>query len=484
MMRTRFGYVATVTALGCLLWYAGCKSDSSSVTTPAAATQLAIVTQPSSSASAGATFAQQPSLQLRDATGKAVSQAAVVVTVAIATGGGTLGGTTTASTNASGVATFANLSITGTIGDRTLSFSAPSLTGATSGPITIAAGAATALTIITQPSSSAAAGGVLVQQPAVQLQDASGNAVGQSGVVVTAAIATGGGTLGGTLTATTNASGVATFTNLAISGAVGGRTLSFSAPSVTGVASGTITIVAGAATQLTITTQPSGSVAAGAVFAQQPVLQLRDASGNAVSQAGVVVTAAIATGGGTLGGTLTATTSATGVATFTNLSIVGAVGDRTLSFSAPSLTGATSATVTITVAITLPSLAGTWSGTWVDTRYSVQGTITNVVITQTATTISGTGTIDLTSLGLGMQSGTATGTISGNTITFTFTAAVIGSGSGTLNGTAGSGTGSVTAMNLGNFTFTGTASSTQITGSFNFTSPTGGLGTITVNKLP
>jgi len=35
------------------------------------------------------------------------------------------------------------------------------------------------------------------------------------------------------------------------------------------------------------------------------------------------VTAAIATGGGTLGGTLTATTIGTGVASFTNLAITG-----------------------------------------------------------------------------------------------------------------------------------------------------------------
>jgi len=84
-----------------------------------------------------------------------------------------------------------------------------------------------------------------------------------------------------------------------------------------------VTITAGAATQLTITTEPSASAASGVAFAQQPVLQLRDASGNAVSQSGVVVTAALASGAVTLGGTLTATTNASGVATFTNLMITG-----------------------------------------------------------------------------------------------------------------------------------------------------------------
>src|SRR5213076_1309582 len=126
----------------------------------------------------------------------------------------------------------------------------------------------------------------------------------------------------------------ASFTDLAISGATGDRTLSFSATGLTSVPSTAITITAGAASQLTVTTEPSSTAQSGVAFAQQPVVQVRGAAGNAVSRAGVRVTAAIATGRGTLGGTLTATTLGTGVASFTNLAISGAVGDRTLSFSA------------------------------------------------------------------------------------------------------------------------------------------------------
>src|SRR5439155_16464565 len=95
---------------------------------------------------------------------------------------------------------------------------------------------------------------------------------------------------------------------LTISGTAGDCTLSFSATGLTGVTSTAITVTAGAATKLTLTTQPSAAAQSGVAFAQQPVVQLRDASGNPVNQAGVVVTAAIATGSGTLGGTLTATT--------------------------------------------------------------------------------------------------------------------------------------------------------------------------------
>src|SRR5207237_434436 len=165
-------------------------------------------------------------------------------------------------------------------------------------------------------------------------RDASGNAVSQAQVTVTAAIATGAGTLGGTLTATTNGSGVASFTNLAITGTAGDRTLSFSATRLTADTSTTITLTAGAPTQASLPARPLGPAQRRAPFAQQPVVQLRDASGNAVREALPIVTAAIATGGGTLGGTLSAATNGSGVASFTNLAISGATGDRTLSFSA------------------------------------------------------------------------------------------------------------------------------------------------------
>src|SRR5207253_1010586 len=316
--------------------------------TAGAATQLTVTTQPSATAQSGVLFAQQPVIQLRDVSGNLVSQAGVTVTAAIATGSGTLGGTLTATTTGTGAASFTNLAITGAAGDRTQRIWATGGTGVTSGTITITAGAATQLTVTTEPSSTAQSGVLFAQQPVIQLRDVSGNLVSQAGVTVTAAMATGSGTLGGTLTATTTGTGAASFTNLAITGAAGDRTLSFSATGLTGVTSGTITITAGAATQLTVTTEPSATAQSGVLFAQQPVIQLRDVSGNLVSQAGVTVTAAIATGSGTLGGTLTASSPARRASDLTNLAITGAAGDRTLSFSATGLTGVTSGTITIT----------------------------------------------------------------------------------------------------------------------------------------
>ncbi|HEX8271168.1 MAG TPA: Ig-like domain-containing protein, partial [Longimicrobiaceae bacterium] len=338
--------LATTVGANTLTATAGALSTTFSATgTAAAASQLVVTTQPSGSVQSGTAFPQQPAVQLRDAFGNAVSQAGVTVTASIATGGGTLGGTTTASTDAGGVATFTNLSISGLVGDRTLSFSAAGLTAATSNTVSVTAGAASQLAVTTEPSATVQNGVAFPQQPTVQLRDAAGNPVGQAGVTVTAAIASGGGTLGGTTTATTDAGGAATFTDLSITGTLGSRTLRFSAAGLADTTSTAINVTAGAASQLAIATQPSDSVQSGIAFPRQPAVQLRDASGNPVGQAGVTVTAALASGGPALGGTTTATTDASGVATFTDLSITGTVGDRTLSFSASGLTSATSANV-------------------------------------------------------------------------------------------------------------------------------------------
>ena len=146
---------------------------------------------------------------------------------------------------------------------------------------------------------------------------------------------------------------------------------------VTGVAAGTATITArsagnaalfasigvtsiGGAAQLTFTTQPGGAVS-GAAFTTQPVLAIRDVSGNLVTSATNAVTAVISTGTGTLLGTATVNAVA-GIATFTNLRI-DVAGDKQLTFSATGLTSAVSSTFTVAAALStaqnVPATAGT-----------------------------------------------------------------------------------------------------------------------------
>src|SRR5205807_4769272 len=134
----------------------------------------------------------------------------------------------------------------------------------TSGTIALSAGTAAQLTITAQPAATAQAGVAFNPPPALQLRDASGNAVSQANVTVTAALASGptGATVTGA-TATTNASGVATFTGLTITGPVGSYAVGFSSGTLTGVTSGTIALSAGTAAQLTITAQPAATAQAG-----------------------------------------------------------------------------------------------------------------------------------------------------------------------------------------------------------------------------
>src|SRR5439155_1612314 len=101
-----------------------------------------------------------------------------------------------------------------------------------------------------------------------------------------------------------------------------------------------ITVNAGAASKLTIQTQPSPTATAGAPLAQQPVIRVEDSVGNFITtDNGRVITAARSAGAGTLQGTVTATT-VNGIATFANLSHNVAT-TITINFIASGLTGAT-----------------------------------------------------------------------------------------------------------------------------------------------
>lgn len=310
--------------------------------TAGTASQVTIIAQPPASVASGATFGTTPVVQLQDAGGNPVSTSGVNVTVSISSGSGTLNGTKTQPTNSSGQASFPGLSISGLAGQFTLDFDSGSLTGDTSTPITLTAGAASKLFLTTQPSGSAQSGVAFAQQPVVQVQDGAGNPVSQSGILVTASIATGGGTLQGTTTATTSSSGVATFTDLAISGAAGGRTLDFTTTGLTKATSNTITIGAGGATKLGFGGQPTNS-AAGAAISPAVTVLVQDASGNTVAGANNAVTIALLAnpGGSTLSGTLTVN-AVNGVATFSDLSLDKVGTGYTLNATATGLTGATS----------------------------------------------------------------------------------------------------------------------------------------------
>jgi hypothetical protein len=205
--------------------------------------------------------------------------------------------------------------------------------------------AATAAAITTQPAG-AGSGSVLGTQPVIRIVDSGGNTVTTSTVNVVASIASGTGTLSGTTTVAAS-SGIATFTDLVVTGTAGAFTLTFAPTSLTAATSNSLTITAGPAFKVAITRASVGTQRRTA-FTTQPQIIIRDASNNTVTASTDVVTATITSGvGGSLVGTTTATASS-GLATFTGLGVDGTIGTTyTITYTVTGLTVAT-ATVTLT----------------------------------------------------------------------------------------------------------------------------------------
>jgi hypothetical protein len=212
-----------------------CSGDNTNPT-PSDPTKLAIMTQPSSTAQNGQPLAAQPAVQVQDADGNSVPAASgATVTAALTGGSGTLGGTLTQPVDASGKATFTDLSLSGPSGTYQIQFSSTGLTSATSSNVVLDGGPPAHVTVTTQPTS-ALDKEVFdpTEQPVVTVTDAGGNVV--PNVLVTASIGSGTGTLQGRDTATTDANGVARFTDLGISG-TGSQTLAFTANQASGTSS-------------------------------------------------------------------------------------------------------------------------------------------------------------------------------------------------------------------------------------------------------
>jgi len=191
--------------------------------TPGTAARVAIRIQPAGAAS-GVPLSTQPVVEIQDVAGNLVTTSTATVTAIVATGGGIITGST--ATAVGGVATFAALTLSGVVGDRTLGFSAPGTTTATSAGLSLAPGTPARLAVRTQPAG-ATSGSPLQTQPIVEIRDGAGNLVTGSSLTVTAGIGNGDGILANATAAPSN--GVATFAGLAITGVPGERTLTFDA---------------------------------------------------------------------------------------------------------------------------------------------------------------------------------------------------------------------------------------------------------------
>ena len=202
------------------------------------ASRLIIVSGGDQTGQVGSLLPAELVVRLIDSEGNGVPNTAVTWVPAI--GGGTANPQNT--TTDSDGRTSTQWTLGPALGDQRMD-AVVSGVGVASFTATATAGAPASLFIRTQPSPTAQNGIPFDRQPVIQLRDPQGNDAATAGVLVTVSL-NGGGELEGTTRQTTDASGRATFTDLAISGAPGTRTLVFQAVGYAPVTSNEIAVSA------------------------------------------------------------------------------------------------------------------------------------------------------------------------------------------------------------------------------------------------
>ena len=349
------GLTYTITFTG-----GGFTATSGPITMSGPANHLVISAPPSTTAFSGTPLSTQPVITVVDISGNPVTSDTSTVTATLTTPStGTVSNGTKAAV--AGVGTFSGLALNALAGSYTLTFSDPGLTSAVSATIVVSTGGASKLMILNPPPASTTSGTALTPQPQVEITDSGGNRVTSNASLVTATFTSGGVSL--TNATATASAGLATFSGLTLNALAGPYTLTFSDGGLTPVVSNSITVAAGAATQLVITTQPSSSVASSVALAQQPVVKVEDSGGNVVTSNFSTVTASITSSADVVSHN-TAAVSA-GVATFSGLALNAPIGTYTLTFADAGLASAVSSNVSVTsgtatklVIVTQPSVTG------------------------------------------------------------------------------------------------------------------------------
>ncbi len=181
----------------------------------------------------------------------------------------------------------------------------------------------------------------------VEACDSSGNLISSFNgtVIITLQGGPAGSRLSGTLSAAA-VNGIATFSGLSLDAAGNGYALQTSSSGLSAASSTLIVVTPGAATHLVISSQPPGSVAAGANFRLSATAY--DAFGNVASSDNGSVSLTVASGpsGGVLNGTLHVSAS-NGVVNFAGLTL-NVAGQFTFTVSSGSLSSATTSLLNVT----------------------------------------------------------------------------------------------------------------------------------------
>ena len=282
---------------------------------------------------AGAAIAPAVTVEIRDGNGNVVTTSTASVTVAIGTNPsvtGVLSGTTTLNAVA-GVATFSNLSINLSGVGYTLNARLRWLVGPASSAFTVTPGLVPRRVPSRRRRPPGRTAVALTPAAVAAWWMCSAIPCPRPGTTVTAALDSGSGGLGGTTNATTS-NGVATFSNLVLTGTAGPFTLSFGSSGLTSATSSTITLATGAANTIAPNSALTQGGTAGQPVAAPPSVRVTDTGGNPVP--GVPVTFAVAGGGGSLGGSLVVATNGSGIATVASWTLGATVGVNSVTASA------------------------------------------------------------------------------------------------------------------------------------------------------
>ena len=432
--------------------------------TVGAATQLAFTSQPSSVGS-GSAFTPLVAVGIEDSGGNVVTTSpATSITLALATGSGTISnGTATTATagSSAGIAIFSTLSVAGSAANNfSFNASAGGFSARASNVFSVGLGQATKLVFTVQPT--AVKSGAVINggsdggsgAVAVSFEDSGGNII-SSTATVTLTIHSGTGTL-------TNASaaavgGVATFPLLTAS-ALNGTSLTLDASGgglTDATPSSAFTVSTGAATHLVFSAQPVGPVASGASFASPVVVAEVDSGGNTVNSSGDSIAMSFGTGSGSLTNA-TATTSS-GVATFTGMTVSALAGTsyalKATATSGP-LTGASYAITSGTFSVTVGN-ATTLVFTTNPSNVLSGATMTPAVVVKVEDSGGNVVTSASTSITLAQTSGSAT--LTGQTVTAvsgvaTFSAFTVSATTGSTFALSASGGGLSSPTASGTFT--------------------------------
>ena len=339
---------------------------------------LTFVQQPQGT-TAGATI-NTVTVKLTDSGGNPVSR--IVVSMNATLGSGTLEGTLTATTDASGTATFADLVIR-----KSGVYKLQAATGLISGqsqvfPITAAAAAN--ITVLGGDGQSAAVGVAYGTPLRATVTDSFGNPI--KGVQVTFAAPASGAsvTFAGSTTVTTAEQGIATAPAATANQTAGLFQVTATTAGAEQPATFNLTNLAGTANKLSFVQQPADTTA-GQPIAPPVTVQLQDSFGNPVAKPGVSVNLQANPAASlfrTLRGTSSVMTDSSGLATFPNI-IINQAGAYTLTAEAAEVASAISSTFNVRAgsATSIQTAGGTPQTTAILTKFpaALQVTVTDAL---------------------------------------------------------------------------------------------------------